>query len=218
MDLRGHGGSSTDWNDYSPEAIGTDLLALMRHLDIDSAIVVGTSFAAASGVWAAGVSPQSILGLVLIGPFIRDIPLSIVQRFAMQVLLSGPWKVEAWSAYYSSLYATKKPADFAEYQHKLKMNLYEKGRFDALSAMMFASKAVCEKQASNVKVPSLTIMGTKDPDFKDPRKEAEFVAQKLSGDYCMIEGAGHYPHVEQAEFVGSKILEFLIKLGQKSKC
>jgi len=217
MDLRGHGGSSTGWDDYSPEAIGKDLLALMRHLNIDSAIVVGSSYTAASAVWAAGVEPDSILALVLLGPFIRDIPLSLVQRLAMPILFSGPWKVDAWTMFYSSLYVIKKPVDLAEYQKQIKTNLSEKGRFDALAAMMSASKSVCEKQAANVKIPSLTIMGTKDPDFNDSREEAELVARKLSGEYLMVEGAGHYPHVEEAELVGNKILEFLTRVRQRNQ-
>jgi pimeloyl-ACP methyl ester carboxylesterase len=217
MDLRGHGGSSTDWDDYSPEAVGSDILELMRHLHIDSAILVGTSFAVASAVWAAGTSPQNVLALVLIGPFVRDIPRNFVQNLMMQLLFAGPWKVEAWSAFYASLYTSKKPADFGSYQKQLKENLSEKGRFDALVKMIYASKSQCEKQIPNVQAPSLTIMGTKDPDFKDPRQEAEYVARKLSGNYLMVDGAGHYPHVEEAQLVGNKIVNFLAKVREKSQ-
>lgn len=217
MDLRGHGESGVDWSDYSPEAVGSDILALIEHLNLKKAIIVGTSFAAASAVWAAGVAPDLILGLVLCGPFIRDVPLIFVQRVMMQVLFSGPWKVAAWVAYYASLYPSKKPTDFEQYQRKLKINLSEPGRFNALSAMMFGKKAACEQQASNVQAPSLTIMGTKDPDFQEPETEAKFVARQLTGKYIMIEGVGHYPHVEQAENVGSQVLKFIHKITQTNK-
>jgi pimeloyl-ACP methyl ester carboxylesterase len=212
MDLRGHGESSVNWSDYSPEAIGDDLLALMEHLNIKQAIVMGTSYTAASAVWAAGTSPSKVLGLVLLGPFIRDIPLSLMQSLMMRTLLTGPWRVAAWIAYYSSLYPSQKPVDFEEYRQKLTANFSEKGRFDALRAMVFGTKEVCERQVSNVKVPSLTIMGTKDPDFTEPEEEAKLIAQKLSGNYIMVEGVGHYPHAERAEIVGNEILKFLNQL------
>ncbi len=43
MDLRGHGGSSTGWPDYSPAAIGSDIVALLEKLDASDAILVGNS-------------------------------------------------------------------------------------------------------------------------------------------------------------------------------
>ena len=42
-------------------------------------------------------------------------------------------------------------------------------------------------------------MGTQDPDFPDPAKEAQWVADQVKGRVEMIEGAGHYPHTEFPE-------------------
>jgi len=53
------------------------------------------------------------------------------------------------------------------------------------------------------------LMGTKDPDFKDPAAEAEWVAGELNGSFEMIEGAGHHPHVEMPEIIGPRVIEFL---------
>ncbi|HVO41866.1 MAG TPA: alpha/beta fold hydrolase, partial [Aggregatilineales bacterium] len=33
MDVRGHGATSAQWPDYRVEAVGSDILALIRHLD-----------------------------------------------------------------------------------------------------------------------------------------------------------------------------------------
>ena len=46
MDLRGHGHSSTGWADHSCAALGSDMLALVRHLDAGPAILIGTSMPA----------------------------------------------------------------------------------------------------------------------------------------------------------------------------
>jgi pimeloyl-ACP methyl ester carboxylesterase len=52
-------------------------------------------------------------------------------------------------------------------------------------------------------------MGTADPDFPDPAREAEIVAGLLRGEVVMVDGAGHYPQVEQPELVASRVLAFV---------
>ena len=42
MDIRGHGESSTGWDDHGPVAIGGDVLALLRALDGGPAVLVGS--------------------------------------------------------------------------------------------------------------------------------------------------------------------------------
>ena len=84
MDLRGMGESSVDWPDYSAAAIGSDIVALIAHLGAGRAFVIGNSMAAAAAVWAAAQVPDRISGLVLIGPFVRDIPAAVVERAGAQ--------------------------------------------------------------------------------------------------------------------------------------
>jgi pimeloyl-ACP methyl ester carboxylesterase len=50
MDVRGHGGSSTQWVDYSAHAVGRDALALIAHLTEGPAVILGNSFAAGSAM------------------------------------------------------------------------------------------------------------------------------------------------------------------------
>lgn len=213
LDLRGHGGSSTGWQDYSVEATGHDILALIEQLDAGPATVIGTSFSAASAVWAAAENPEAISGLVLVGPFVRDAEISPVQRAAMQVLFNGPWRVRAWDWFYGTLYPTRKPEDFASYHAALRANLAEPGRFEALQGLMAASKAPATTRLPDVKAPTLVLMGSKDPDFPDPAAEAHWIAEQLSGQVALIDGAGHYPHTEMPELSAPKILEFLSEVG-----
>ena len=71
MDVRGHGETSPEWDDYSVAGIGQDILALIRALDAGPAIIIGTSMAAGAAVWAAAEAPGLIRGLVMVGPFVR---------------------------------------------------------------------------------------------------------------------------------------------------
>lgn len=196
MDVRGHGESSAGWPSHSAADVGGDVLALIEHLDAGPATVVGTSMAAAAAICAAATRPAAVASLALIGPFVRDLPVAPGMRALMAVLFAGPWRAAAWARYYRSLYVGARPPDLGAYAARLRATLREPGRFDALAAMMRASKAACEARAAHVRAPTTVIMGSRDPDFPDPESEARHVAGLLGGAVVMIDGAGHYPHAE----------------------
>jgi pimeloyl-ACP methyl ester carboxylesterase len=116
--------------------------------------------------------------------------------------------------YVPKFYPSRQPADFAAYRAHLKANLREPGRIEALKAMMTSSNAV-EAFLNRVAVPTLVVMGTKDPDFKNPAAEAQWIADQVRGTVLMVEGAGHYPHAEMPERVGPAIVRFLAE-GQSN--
>jgi pimeloyl-ACP methyl ester carboxylesterase len=212
VDLRGHGESSTHWSDYTAEAIGDDLLALLDELGGGPATVIGTSYAAASAVWAAAERPDVIQGIVLIGPFVRKKELGPIQRLMFQALLAGPWRVRALDAFYNSLYTTRKPDDLPSYRAALRKNLAQPGRIEAIRAMLATDTQVV-KRMPTMTTPTLIVMGSKDPDFKNPYEEATWIADKLRGEVIMIDGAGHYPHAEMPDVTSRAIIAFF-KAGE----
>ena len=119
-----------------------------------------------------------------------------------------------WVKYYSTLYPSQKPADFADYSARLLANLKERGRLESLMHMLHAPKRASEERIPRVNQPTLVLMGSKDPDFKNPESEAKWVAENLKGTYTMIENAGHYPHAETPEVTGPMILRFLQSLPE----
>ena len=218
VDLRGHGQSSTGWSDYTSSAIGADVVALVEALDAGPATLVGTSMGAAAVAWAAAEAPERVSGAVLIGPFVRDVPprswiAGVAQSAMIKAALWGPWGEWAWGQVYGTFYG-EKPADFEAYRAALVANLAEEGRMDALRGMISASKKDVEVRLAEVKAPVLVVMGTKDPDFADPKAEAETVATLLRGRVTMVEGAGHYPQVEQPDAVAKAIRAFVAAGGE----
>lgn len=213
MDIRGHGASSVDWPTYNSSAIGSDIIALIRHINSGPAIVIGTSMGAGAAAWAAAESPQDINGLVLIGPFVRQVPMpwwkSALFTAVFHTAFRGPWAPFMWSKYYASLYPTAKPADFDTYTARLVENLKEDGRMAALQAMLAAPKTDVESRLGEIATPTLVVMGSKDPDFGVPAEEAEFIAKTLKGRAVMIDGAGHYPHAEMPAATAPHIIGFL---------
>ncbi len=212
MDLRGHGQSSTGWPDYHSAALGGDVEALVEHLDAGPAILVGDSMGAAAVTWAAADAPAEVSHLVLIGPFVRAETdttwwQNLMIGAMMKVGLNGPWAPAMWGKFYGSLYG-QKPDDFDAYQKALVASFKEPGRMDALRGMLSVSKADVAARLHEVKAPVLIFMGSADPDFPDPAKEARTVAGLLNGSVVMVEGAGHYPQVEDPDLVAGKIMAF----------
>ncbi len=220
MGVRGHGESSVVWPDYSVGAIGEDILALVRHLDSGPAVLVGNSMVAGAAVWAAAEAPELVSGLVLVGPFVRDVEVGLAGKLLEKVspvLFADPWGAASWVRYYTSLFPTRKPADFAEYRQALRTGLAQPGRPRALRAMIAASKAASAERLDRVAAPTLVVMGTKDPDFADPEAEARLVADRLHGKLELIAGAGHYPYAEMPEATLPPVLAFLREVAPAAK-
>ncbi len=213
MDVRGHGETTTFWGDYSVAGIGSDLVALIDYLKAGQAVIVGTSMAAGAAVWAAAEAPDRVRGLILVDPVVRGEG-TFWSNLLFSALLARPWGPSLWMRYYAMLYPTQKPPDFAQYVAALRANLGQPGRLEALAQMARASKRSSEERLSRVNAPTLVIMGARDPDFKKPEAEAQWVANSLHSRYEMIPDAGHYPHAERPDEFISLVLPFLNGLSR----
>jgi pimeloyl-ACP methyl ester carboxylesterase len=213
MDVRGHGETSTEWDDFSVAGVGEDILALIREMDAGPAIVVGTSMGGGAAIWAAVEAPELVRGMIMIDPFV-DGEGNRVLVALLSIMFARPWGPSMWMKYYSSLYPTRKPADFAEYSSALHANLKQRGRLEAVIEMLRASKRASGERMPKVIQPALVLMGSKDPDFKNPEAEAKRVAEAVRGSYKIIENAGHYPHAEMPEIAAPLMLDFMQSLSR----
>jgi pimeloyl-ACP methyl ester carboxylesterase len=211
MDVRGHGETSTDWDDFSVVGIGEDILALVRELKAGPAIVIGTSMGGGAAIWSAVEAPELVRGMILVDPFV-DGDSNGLLVFLLSIMFARPWGASMWKKYYSSLYPTRKPADFDNYAAALLENIKQPGRLEAVMEMLRASKRSSGERMPKVKQPALVLMGSKDPDFKNPVAEAKRVAEAVRGEYKVIENAGHYPHAEMPEVTAPLMIEFMNSL------
>ena len=62
---------------------------------------------------------------------------------------------------------------------------------------------------------TLVVMGEKDPDFPDPRLEAEWISQALHAKVVMIPDAGHYPQSQQPEITTAAMISFLQEVNPR---
>lgn len=215
VDLRGHGESSVPWEKYDVASVGADILALVDHLGAGSAHLIATSFSAGSAVWAAAENAERIRSLVLIGAFVRDANLNPLVRAGAWFLMNNPWRVPLWTMYYRTLYPGHKPPDLGDYLKQLRANLSQPGRFHAAKALANSSRKPSEARLQRVKAPTLLIMGTKDPDFREPMAEGKYIAEQTGGELALVKGAGHYPQTEMPVETAQLILDFLERVLQR---
>lgn len=218
MDLRGHGDSDA-FASYAPEDVGNDIIKVIESISLNPGeqfVLVGCSFSAASCVWAAAQQPNRIAGMIFIGPFVRDTKMSFFTKAMLRLAFVGLWGRASWTKYFQSLFPSNKPNDFDEYVTHLRSTLDRDGHFEAVRAMIFASKAECEKRLPEVrqaKIPALVLMGSEDPDFADPEQEARWIGAQLSETTVkIIPAAGHYPHHERPKETSDEVLRFLNRI------
>jgi pimeloyl-ACP methyl ester carboxylesterase len=220
-DLRGHGESSTGaWKAISRTDVAGDLTALIRHLGGGPAVIVGHSLSGGAATIAAAHSPELVGGVVEIGPFTRKVEYSLggllrIRRYRRATLLLAGVLIfrslKRWTRYLDLAYP-EKPADYASYLAALRADLTRPDRMEEFLKTLKTSPADAGAALADVSCPALVVMGDLDPDFADPRAEAEAIVAAMpagTGTVAMIAGAGHYPHAQNPEQVADLVTSFV---------
>jgi pimeloyl-ACP methyl ester carboxylesterase len=225
-DLRGHGESSMDWKSVTGKAaitrtdVAGDLVALIRGLGGEPAVIVGHSISGGAATIAAATAPDMVSGIVELNPFTRKQKLDVGALLRIRRCRQGFTRLlgtqmlhslRAWMSYLDVAY-TSKPADYAEYMQALRAKLSEPGRMAEFMKTGKSTPADAGAQLGNVSCPALIIMGSLDPDFADPRAEGEAVVAAMPdglGTVAVVSGAGHYPHAQSPDEVAALVIPFL---------
>lgn len=207
-DLRGHGDSDATFDSYGDLETAGDVLALIDELG-GPAVIVGNSMGAGAATFAAAEQPELVSGLVLVGPFVRNGEMNAIQRVLLRVAMARPWAASAWKSYIPKLYAGQRPEDFEDYRKQVVASLRRPGYAKAFSLTTRTDHTPAEARLADVSAPALVVMGDQDPDFPDPRAEADWIAQALSAEVVMVPEAGHYPQSQRPEITSEAIVGFL---------
>ena len=207
-DLRGHGDSDATFTSYGDEETAGDVIALIEALG-GPAVVVGNSMGAGAAVLRRGRRPELVSGLVLVGPFVRNGKTSTMQRLLLRAAMAPPWAALSWKSYLPKLYAGQRPADFGEYRDQVIASIRRPGYAKAFSRTTRTSHDPAEARLADVTAPALVVMGEQDPDFPDPRTEADWIARALRAEVVMVPEAGHYPQSQRPDITAGAVLRFL---------
>jgi pimeloyl-ACP methyl ester carboxylesterase len=214
-DLRGHGDSDVGFAEYGDEATAGDIIALILELG-GPAVIVGNSMGAGAAAIVAAQRPELVAGLVLVGPFVRNGDTTAVQRLLLRVAMATPWAASAWKSYLPKLYVGRRPADFDDHRRQVVASLRRPGYAKAFSRTTRTDHDAAEARLADVDTPVLVVMGECDPDFPDPRAEADWIAEALRGEVAMVPEAGHYPQSQQPELTTGAIVPFLSRVAHRA--
>src|SRR5579884_4078190 len=210
------GEASANWPAYTDAALGSDMIALIKHLGVESAFIIGTSKGTGAALQAALQAPELVKGLVLIGAFVAAPKSALFTSLLNHLIFFPLWGVELFGSYYSKMYPKARPADYDEHLNQVKAMLKEPGRLRAIRLLFSETSGATYARHSQVQAPTLILMGSRDPDFSNPAQEAHTLAGRLPHATAqIIEGAGHHLQVEVPEIVGPEILAFFSTIEQK---
>ncbi|WP_028644920.1 alpha/beta fold hydrolase [Nocardioides sp. URHA0020] len=221
VDIRGCGDSSVEWDDYSRTSIGADLVTLVRHLG-GPAVIIGQSISGGAATVAAADAPDVVAGIVELAPFTRTQSLDLkglvtASRFrrgyVQMALVIVRGRSQNWTRYLD-LAVPVKPDDWDDELARIEDKLAEPGRMKALQAMCRSSPSDAGAKLAEVTCPVLVVEGSLDPDWADPRAEGERILADLPaglGELAVIEGAGHYPHVQTPDQLLALTIPFLTR-------
>lgn len=213
-DLPGHGHSPLD-DSYGVAQTAAAILRLIDHLDAGPAVVIGASFAPAAAVWAATERPDAITGVVAISAHMEAEhgAAAAFQRWASRALLRGPLAAPVWNRLYRSWYETVIPEDLDDEIARIEAMLADPDRRRAVRETLVAHRDGMSERLERLDVPTLVVFGSADGHFTDPSGEADRLAALMGGSAVMVDGAGHYPHVERPDVVAEAVEAFLGDLG-----
>ncbi|WP_166850058.1 alpha/beta fold hydrolase [Isoptericola sp. BMS4] len=220
-DLRGHGDSDTTFTTHGDVATGTDLVALVEHLDAGPAVLVGSSMGGSAAVWAAAERPDLVRGLVLVAPHLRETASPAqarTYRLLYRALFARPWGAAAWAWLYTSMFAKgRRSARHAQHVADIRRSMADPARLRSFRDLAVAlDHTVIEPLVPRVQAPALVVGGELDPDYDDAGAELDRMRDALGGAGLLVPGVGHYPQHQAPEAVTPSVLEFLAGLPAPS--
>ena len=227
MDLRGHGDSDTTFSTHGDAITGSDILALIDELGQpgvpgepgepgEPASVIGNSMSASAAAWAAAERPNSVSGLVLLSPFLRE-PMAgafaqAVMRALYRVMFARPWGAALWVAYYGSLNKVTRSPWLEEHRRDIRRSFAQPDRLRSLRQLAVQlNHSEVESRLAEITAPALIMIGDHDPDFRSPATELAWGAEAINADGVLVPDAGHYPQSQRPDVVVPAVLHFLAK-------
>lgn len=203
-DMRGHGGTDSppSQDDYSEKLTVADMAALLRHLDIERAVIGGLSLGGYLSLEFQLAHPEMVRAMVLAntGPGYRkddaragwnDFSINYAKRFEERGIdgLGRGIEIDATRQYQRSA-----------------------------QGMAFAARGILTQRDANVmehleeiNVPTLIVLGADDERYK---AGGEYMASKIpNARKVVIEGAGHAVNLYQPAAFNDAVLGFFRDIG-----
>ncbi|MDQ0466129.1 pimeloyl-ACP methyl ester carboxylesterase [Caulobacter ginsengisoli] len=194
VDSRGHGRSTRDERPYSYDLMAADLVAVMDHLGIDRAPLVGWSDGACIALALARQAPERVAGVFFFG-------CNVDPSGTLELDESNPLLGRCFSRHakdYAALSAT--PDDFKPF-------------VDAVSRMQATQPNYGAADLARIAVPVRIVQAEHD-EFIRP-EHARYLAASIPGaSFQMLSGASHFAPLQRPGLFNAAVLDFLSASGR----
>jgi 3-oxoadipate enol-lactonase len=205
-DHRGHGDSPAPTGPYSIDELGTDVVELLDHLNVQSASFCGLSLGGMVGLWLASHHPQRIDRLIVMCALARLEPVSRYSERAIAVRAGGLESIagDVVSRWFTPAFVEREPATVERYTHEL-AGLSAEGYASCCDAIVACD---LRDRIHRIDAPTLLIAGADDPVVR-PSAAVLFGASFRDAAVAVVPEAAHLVNIEQADIVSSLVLEHL---------
>lgn len=192
IDSRGHGRSSRDGRPFSYELMAGDVLAVLDHLGVARAPIVGWSDGACIGLALVRLAPERIQGVVF---FACNVDASGAKDLDFDNPVLGHC-IGRHRADYAALSAT--PDDFDSFSA-------------AVGKMQSSQPNYGPAELAEIKVPVLVLLGEHD-EFIRP-EHMDYLAETLpDAERVTLPGVSHFAPLQRPALFNSAIMAFLARL------
>ena len=161
IDFRGHGRSGLSQAPFGVGDLARDVLSILDHLGIETAIFCGISLGGLVGIWLGENEPARVTSLVLANTAARigtvegwEERIGAVREYGMDALARQT--PERW---FTAPYREAHPGEMQQIQAMVR-NTPQQGYIDCCAALRDADLSL---GLADIRVPSLVIAGTHDP-------------------------------------------------------
>jgi 3-oxoadipate enol-lactonase len=205
-DTRGHGGSGAPAGPYTIELLGRDVLALLDHLDIERAHLVGLSMGGVIGQWLGAHAPGRLHKLVLANTAARIGTQEAWRARAAAVRAEGVNEIAAAAPgrWFTPEFTARQPVIVGLMQKTLR-SLAPEGYAACCEALALADLGA---DIGRIEAPTLVIAGIHDP--VTTVTDAQALAGAIPGAAVAMLPASHLSNIEVPDRFSELVATFLL--------
>lgn len=213
-DLRGHGLSYVGDGQFTIEGHVDDLIALLDHLKILKAVVVGLSMGGYITLRALERNPERFRAVALCDTRSEaDTNEAKLKRFAAIASVKKDGPAVFADGFVKAVFAPETISGRPKVVAPIRTTIE---RTDPLSIagtlLALAARTDTTSTLPNIKVPTLILVGEHDP--ITPPAASQAMHERIPGsELHIVPGAAHMSNIENPEFFNEKLLQFLKRVA-----
>ncbi|MFE6224828.1 MULTISPECIES: alpha/beta fold hydrolase [unclassified Streptomyces] len=208
---RGHGDADKPAEGYLPDDFADDLVALLDHLGVERAVLVGGSSGGVPARIVAGRRPDRVAGLVLLGvPAVLAGKPGVTEMWETVRTLEDPVGREFAAAFTRGLAAGRVAPGLLETMVDENLKVPARVWRETLRGLLETDLAAT---LTGILVPTLVVWGDRDPLLT--RSDQQLILDAVPDSRLLVhEGAGHLLYAETPERVARELAAFTAALSR----